>query len=81
MRNSSVISSKGQVVIPAELRKKYRLKEGVRVVFSEDDEGRLTLRPSSYKEIYALQGKWRAFPLEKDLEEERRKARAREDAQ
>ena len=81
MRNSAVISSKGQIVIPAELRKKYRLKEGVRVVFSEDGEGRLTLRPSTYQEIYALQGKWREFPLEKDLEEERRKERAREDAQ
>ena len=81
MRISAVISSKGQVVIPAELRKKYRLNQGVRVVFSEDNEGRLTLRPSSYEEIYALQGKWRAYPLEKDLEEERRRARAREDAQ
>ena len=81
MKNSAVISSKGQLVIPAELRKKYRLREGVRVVFSEDCEGGLTLRPSSYEEIYALQGMWREFPLEEDLEEERRKARAREDAQ
>ena len=81
MRNSSVISSKGQLVIPAALRKKYRLKEGVRVIFSEDSEGRLTLRPGIYEEIYALQGIGREFPLDEDLQEERRKARAREDAQ
>lgn len=80
MRNTAVISSKGQLVIPVELRRKYRLKEGVRVVFSEDSQGRLTLQPSIWEEVYALQGIGREFPLEEDLEEERRKERAREDA-
>ncbi len=80
MRNSSVISSKGQLVIPAALRKKYRLKEGVRVIFSEDSEGRLTLEPSIWEEVRALKGMARGLPLEEDLREERRKERAREDA-
>ena len=81
MRNSAVVSSKGQLVIPAELRKKYRLNEGVRVVFSEDNQGRLTLQPSIWQEIRALKGMGRGFPLVEDLEEERRRALTREDAQ
>jgi AbrB family looped-hinge helix DNA binding protein len=80
MRSSSVISSKGQLVIPAELRRKYGLKEGIRVVFEEDESGRLALRASSFAEIYALQGIGSAFPLDEALEEERRQARSTEDA-
>jgi AbrB family looped-hinge helix DNA binding protein len=80
MRSSSVISSKGQLVIPAELRRKYGLKEGVRVVFEEDSSGRLALRPSSFEEVYALQGIGAAYPLEEALEEERLRERAIEDA-
>ena len=80
MRNSAVISSKGQIVIPAQLRKKYRLNEGVRVIFSEDNQGRLTLEPSIWEEIRALEGMGRGFGLLEALAEERRKERAREDA-
>jgi len=80
MRSSAVVSSKGQLVIPAELRKKYGLKEGVRVVFEEDGNGRLALQPSSFDEVYALRGIGRAFPLDEALDEERRQARSHEDA-
>ena len=77
MRSTAVISSKGQVVIPANLRKRYRLKEGTTVVFQED-RGRLVLEVNDYRTIYALQGSLRGLPLEADLEEERRDARKRE---
>jgi len=77
MRSIAVISSKGQIVIPANLRKRYRLKEGSTVVFQEE-RGRLVLEPNNYRAIYALQGSLREFPLEADLEEERRAARKRE---
>jgi AbrB family looped-hinge helix DNA binding protein len=77
---TAVISSKGQVVIPANLRKRYGLKEGSAVVFQEE-RGRLVLEPSNYAAIYALQGSLRQFPLEADLEEERRAARERENRQ
>ncbi len=80
MRNSAVISSKGQIVIPAELRRKYRLNKGVRVTFSEDKKGRLTLEPSIWEEVRALKGMGRGMPLLEELAEERRKERAREDA-
>jgi AbrB family looped-hinge helix DNA binding protein len=77
MPATAVISSKGQIVIPANLRKRYRLKEGSIVVFQEEC-GRLVLEPNNYEAIYALQGTLREFPLEADLEEERRAARRRE---
>ena len=80
MRTTAVISSKGQIVIPANLRKRYRLQEGTTVVFQEE-RGRLVLEPNTYQAIYALQGSLREFPLEADLEEERRAARARENEQ
>jgi AbrB family looped-hinge helix DNA binding protein len=71
VRFSSIISSKGQIVIPADLRKRYGLKVGTTVAFQED-HGRLVLEPSNYAEIYALQGSLADFPLEEDLAEERR---------
>lgn len=77
MRSTAVISSKGQIVIPANLRKRYRLKEGTTVVFQEE-RGRLILEPSNYQAIYALEGSLREFPLEASLDEERRAERKRE---
>jgi AbrB family looped-hinge helix DNA binding protein len=78
MRSSAVISSKGQIVIPANLRKRYRLREGTTIVFQEE-RGRLVLEPNNFEAIYALQGSLREFPIEASLEEERRAARKRED--
>ncbi|HEY6413538.1 MAG TPA: AbrB/MazE/SpoVT family DNA-binding domain-containing protein [Edaphobacter sp.] len=77
MRSTAIISSKGQIVIPANLRKRYRLKEGTTVVFQED-RGRLVLEPSNYEMIYALEGSLKEFPLEASLAEERRAERDRE---
>ncbi len=78
MSFSSVVSSKGQIVIPAKLRKKYRLEQGVTVVFREDG-GRLTLEPGSFEALYALQGSMSQYPLEETLREEREAARLREE--
>jgi len=78
MKASSIISSKGQIVIPANLRKRYGLKEGTTVLFHED-RGRLVLEPSNHAAIYALQGSLAGFPLEQDLAKERQAAQKRED--
>jgi hypothetical protein len=56
------------------------LDEGTTVVFQEE-RGRLVLEPSNYEALYALQGTLREFPLEADLEAERRAERARENKQ
>jgi AbrB family looped-hinge helix DNA binding protein len=78
MRSTAVISSKGQIVIPANLRKRYRLGEGTTVVFQEE-RGRLVLEPNNFEAIYALQGSLKEFPIEASLEEERRIERKREE--
>jgi AbrB family looped-hinge helix DNA binding protein len=73
-----VISLKGQIVIPTNLRKRYGLRDGNTVVFQEE-RGRLVLEPNNFEAIYALQGSLREFPIEAILEEERRAERKRED--
>jgi AbrB family looped-hinge helix DNA binding protein len=78
MVSTAVISSKGQIVIPAALRKKYRLKEGSVVAFREEG-GHLVLDPDPYAAVYALYGAFKGYNLEKILNEERRKERERED--
>jgi len=69
---TATISSKGQLVIPAELRKKYRLKAGSRVAL-EDEGGEIRLKPNPYGALLALRGKYADHSLERDLLEERRK--------
>lgn len=78
MRTTAVISSKGQIVIPAKLRERYGMKEGSTIVFQED-HGRLLLAPSNFDAIFSLGGSLRDFPLEEDLERERQIERKRED--
>jgi AbrB family looped-hinge helix DNA binding protein len=78
MRSTAIISSKGQIVIPVSLRRRYRLREGSTIVFQEE-RGRLILEPSNFDAMYALQGSLNEFPLEADLDDERRAARKRED--
>lgn len=77
MKTRAVISSKGQIVIPANLRRRYRMKEGTTVLFQEE-RGRLVLAPSNYEAIYALEGSLHEFPLEASLEQERQADRKRE---
>jgi len=64
MKTTAAISSKGQIVIPANLRKRYGMKEGTTVVFQED-RGRLMLTPSNYDAIFALGGVFVTFRLRK----------------
>jgi AbrB family looped-hinge helix DNA binding protein len=78
MKAHAIISSKGQIVIPANLRKRYGLKEGTTVVFHEH-RGRLMLEPGNHAAIYALQGSLAGFPLEEDLASERQAEHKRED--
>jgi AbrB family looped-hinge helix DNA binding protein len=78
MQISAVISSKGQIVIPAPLRRKYRLVEGATVSFHEE-EGRLVLEPNNFARLRTLRGTLPDYPFEKALHEERRAARRKEE--
>jgi AbrB family looped-hinge helix DNA binding protein len=79
MATSAVVSSKGQIVIPAALRKKYRLNAGVRVAFREE-QGRIVLDPNPFDTFRSLQGSIDA-PLLQWLAEDKEFERLREDAQ
>lgn len=80
MRSTAVVSSKGQIVIPSHLRKRYGMKEGTTILIQEE-QGRLVLAPSNFDAILALGGSLRDLPIEEDLETERQAARDREQRQ
>jgi len=63
-----VISSKGQVVIPAELRERLGLRKGVRAVCSEEN-GRIVLTPME-RVLDEIQGFLRPRPGEPSAFEE-----------
>jgi AbrB family looped-hinge helix DNA binding protein len=44
-KKSATFTSKGQLVIPAELRRKHGIEAGTRVKFLEDQFGRIVLQP------------------------------------
>ena len=81
MGQMATVSSKGQVVIPAALRKKFHIKGGTRVAVGERD-GQITLTPNPWDALLALRGC--LSQVEEDIEawwtEEKRKEREREDA-
>lgn len=80
MRSTAIISSKGQIVIPSHLRKRYGMKEGTTIVIQEE-QGRLVLAPSNFDAVLALGGSLRDLPLEDDLARDRQLARDREKRQ
>jgi AbrB family looped-hinge helix DNA binding protein len=49
-------TSKGQLVIPAELRRKHGIKAGTRVKFLEDQFGRIVLQPITEEYIDRVMG-------------------------
>lgn len=81
MAQIATVSSKGQIVIPAALRKKFRIRGGTRVAVGERD-GQITLTPNPYDALLALRGC--LSHVKEDVEswwtEEKRKEREREDA-
>jgi AbrB family looped-hinge helix DNA binding protein len=77
----ATVSSKGQILIPAALRKKLKIVGGTRVAVREKN-GEITLTPNPYDALLALRGC--LSHVEEDVEawwmEEKRKEREREDA-
>jgi AbrB family looped-hinge helix DNA binding protein len=71
----STVTTKGQVVIPSKLRRKYAIKEGTQVVFLEQ-ENRLVLQPLTREFIRSLRGSLRGEPSAlKALLEDRKRER------
>ena len=45
LSETATVTSKSMVNIPAKIRKKYAIREGTRIVFIENENGRLELVP------------------------------------
>jgi AbrB family looped-hinge helix DNA binding protein len=77
---TSIVTQKGQMVVPARIRRKLKIKKGTRLVIIEQDDGFL-VKPLDRKffEHFAgiLPSKGKAS---RALLEERKKERKREDA-
>ncbi|HWF92399.1 MAG TPA: AbrB/MazE/SpoVT family DNA-binding domain-containing protein [Terriglobales bacterium] len=75
----TTISSKGQVVIPAELREKFDLEKGTTATWTEE-KGRLILTPITEQRLKEIMGFLRPAPgepsaFEASLEERERERR------
>ena len=53
---SATFTSKGQLVVPAELRRKHGIQAGTRVKFLEDQFGRIVLQPITEEYIDRVMG-------------------------
>jgi AbrB family looped-hinge helix DNA binding protein len=79
----TVISSKGQVVVPAELREQFGLKKGTRATWTHE-KGRLILMPINERVLDELHGFLKLNPGEPSVfeasieERERERRRERE---
>jgi AbrB family looped-hinge helix DNA binding protein len=71
----SVVTTKGQLVIPARLRRRFGIKKGTMVTFTEDD-GRIIVQPVTREFIRGLRGSLKGEPSALDvLREERQRER------
>lgn len=73
----TVISSRGQVVVPAELRTKLGLVQGVRANWIEEN-GRLVLTPLTEQRVKEIRGFLKPKPGEPSMFEEHLAERERE---
>jgi len=73
----TVVSSKGQVVIPAELRQRLSLEKGTPATWSEEG-GRLVLTPITERQLDEIMGFLKPAPGEPSMFEESFAERERE---
>ena len=75
---ASVVTSKGQIVIPVKLRKKTGIKEGTRVYLEEKD-GEIVIHPATADYYKRTQGLLSGGKLVETLEASRRRDRIAEE--
>jgi AbrB family looped-hinge helix DNA binding protein len=68
---------KGQIVIPASLRRKYGIKNGTKIIVIDNGES-ITLKPVTEQYLKNLQGSLKGKGALKVLVEERQKDQGRE---
>jgi antitoxin PrlF len=52
----STVTSKGQVTIPVEIRRRLRLGQGDKVSFVMEDDGTIELKAPKYRDVASLVG-------------------------
>jgi AbrB family looped-hinge helix DNA binding protein len=72
---SYTITAKGTVTIPAEIRRKYKLRKGSRVKFVETEEGILLLPIIPLEELFGIDkdAKETVYQMVRELQEERKR--------
>ncbi len=70
-------TAKGQITIPAELRRKYGIKAGTKIILI-DNEDSIVLRPVTEELLKRLQGTLKGEDVLQSLLDERRKDAGRE---
>ncbi len=76
----STITSKGQIVVPAKLRRRYGLKPGTKVYFIERDD-EILFQPVTKEFIRSVHGMLKSeTSVTKELLKERARDREQEDA-
>jgi AbrB family looped-hinge helix DNA binding protein len=75
----TVVSSKGQVVIPSVLRRKYEIRKGTKMEVT-DQGGRIVLEPVNRGTIRRLRGILKGTRALEDLMADRARDREKEDA-
>lgn len=75
--HTAYVTSKGQLAIPAKLRRKYNIKQGTRVNFVEAD-GRIVMQPVTREYIREFRGIYKLKPGEKPATQELLDDRAEE---
>ena len=80
--HTAYVTSNGRLTIPAELRRKHKIKKGTRVTFIEDND-RIIMQPVTREFINSLCGMFKLKPGEKlatqELLEDRAEDRRREE--
>jgi AbrB family looped-hinge helix DNA binding protein len=77
---SAYVTSKGQLVIPAEIRRRYGIKPGTEIRFIEKDN-HIVMQPVTKEFIRSLCGRYKGQPsMLDDLLNERAKDKKKEDA-
>lgn len=74
----AVVSTKGQVVIPSELRKARGITPGTRIVFEEAADG-ILMRPITPALLSSFRGSFGRKGTVQALLDEKKRERARED--
>lgn len=70
----AIVTTKGQIVIPAKLRRKYGINAGTRIRLIEDGE-RIILQPITREYIHSLRGKYKGKGLLKVLLADKKRER------